>query len=128
MWQVCFKKISLIVSRMYQEFLIEVSFAIMLHESHRSYPSRRRACFFTWNTFLNPNPIQVLLSCEVLQGLGSKSSSWLEPLVTNCTLCSAQPVNYLIHTHRICQPFGKTSKDSIDWQPFSVRYFFGRLL
>ena len=42
--QVCFKKISLNVSRMYQESLNEVSIAISLHESHRSYPSRRRAC------------------------------------------------------------------------------------
>ena len=41
----CFKKISQKVSRMYQESLNEVSFAILLHESHRSYPSRRRACF-----------------------------------------------------------------------------------
>ena len=41
----CFKKISLKVSRMYQESLNEVSIAISLHESHRSYPSRRRACF-----------------------------------------------------------------------------------
>ena len=40
-----FKKISFKVSRMYQESLNEVSFAILLHESHRSYPSRRRACF-----------------------------------------------------------------------------------
>ena len=30
---------------MYQEALKEVSIAISLHESHRSYPSRRRACF-----------------------------------------------------------------------------------
>ena len=32
------------VSRMNQESLNEVSFAFLLHESHRSYPSRRRAC------------------------------------------------------------------------------------
>ena len=30
---------------MYQEYLNAVSFAILLHESNRSYPSRRRACF-----------------------------------------------------------------------------------
>ena len=42
-----FQKISLKVSRMYQESLNEVSIAIWLHESHRSYPSRRRACLFT---------------------------------------------------------------------------------
>ena len=28
----------------YQESLNEVYFALLLHESHRSYPSRRRAC------------------------------------------------------------------------------------
>ena len=39
------KKISLKVSRIYQESLNEVSIAISLHESHRSYPSRRRACY-----------------------------------------------------------------------------------
>ena len=33
---------------MYQESLDEVSFSILLHESHRSYPSRRRACLFYW--------------------------------------------------------------------------------
>ena len=31
---------------MYQESLNEVSFAILLHESHRSYLSRRRVCVF----------------------------------------------------------------------------------
>ena len=41
----CFKKITIQISRMYQESLKEVSIAILLHESHRSYPSRRRACF-----------------------------------------------------------------------------------
>ena len=30
---------------MYQESLNEVSIAISLHESHRSYPRRRRACY-----------------------------------------------------------------------------------
>ena len=40
----CFKKILLKVSRMYQESLNEVSIKISLHESDRSYPSRRRAC------------------------------------------------------------------------------------
>ena len=30
---------------MFQEFLNEVSFAILLHKSHCSYPNRRRACF-----------------------------------------------------------------------------------
>ena len=46
---------------MFQESLNEVSFAIMLHKSYRSYPSRRRACFwrrplifvgFRWNNVM----------------------------------------------------------------------------
>ena len=43
--QESFKKISQKVSRMYKESLNEVSFAILLPESQRIYPSRRRACF-----------------------------------------------------------------------------------
>ena len=35
------------VSRVFQNVSIKFCFAILfLHESHRSYPSRRRACFF----------------------------------------------------------------------------------
>ena len=33
---------------MYQESLNEVLFAILLHESHRSYPSRRRDCLYVF--------------------------------------------------------------------------------
>ena len=52
------------IKRMYQESLIEVSFAIMLHESHRSYPSRRRA-FFSLNPSSYFLPLPMLWVCYV---------------------------------------------------------------
>ena len=48
-----------VVSRMYQESLNEVSFAILLRESHRSDPSRRRACFS------NLAPLGGVSSCQL---------------------------------------------------------------
>ena len=48
-FQKCFKSVSKSVSKVFQQNVQGVSRSLMLHGTHRSYLSRRRACFIsTW--------------------------------------------------------------------------------
>ena len=86
-YQMCFKKISKQVSRVFQECFDEVFLTnLLLHGSHRSYPSRRRASFF------------LILSWRRVQTLGKHVFMLIKYITIH---------NWFFHRPRRCRPVAK---------------------
>ena len=77
---------------MYQQSLNEVSFAILLHESHGSYPSRRRACFLEAKASLGSLEVKVKAKSKVKL---SKTCEIVNEYLNLCLVCNYASMHVL---------------------------------